>query len=211
MCTRPLQRAVDRGGCRLQKLGHLGGAELHDVAQDQHGSLTDRKFLHGRHHGQPDALARDERRFRGRTSSRSRLEPPWHPHRRRGLSSGSTEPPRARPAGPGGTRFSSARRHASSRSGRARCATRRVPQRRIPAPPAQVGLLYQILGVMHRAQHSVAVRNQLGAKRRRRLHEVLLGRHGQAPIRHAVWIRPTVRTIGRGAAAMNRACTTYLN
>ena len=38
----PLKCTVDCGRCGLEKLGYFGGAELRDVAKDQHGSLTRR-------------------------------------------------------------------------------------------------------------------------------------------------------------------------
>jgi hypothetical protein len=58
------------------------------------------------------------------------------------------------------------------------------PQRRaflerlVATPAPQIGLLDKVFGVMHRTEHSVTVRDQLGTKRRRLLDEILLSRHG---------------------------------
>src|SRR5271163_3479002 len=53
---------------------------------------------------------------------------------------------------------------------------------RVAAPAAHVSLLDEILGIVHRAEHAIAVCNQLATKRRRLLDEILLGRHGRSPI-----------------------------
>ena len=181
----PLQRAVDRGGRGFQQLGNLGGAELHDIAQNQHGPLTHRKFLQGRHHGQPNTLFDGEGVFRRFEHQRvgDRLKPVMGPavsvetgirvDRSVPTPAGSTRRPR----------FCSARRHVVRGD-----PVQPRPQRRaffeclVPAPGAQVGFLHQILSVMHRTEHPIAVRNQLGTKRRSLLHELLLSRHCQAPI-----------------------------
>ena len=182
MGARSLQRAVDRRRSGLEQLGDLGGAELHDVAQDQHRPLTCGSSC--------SAVATASRTLcrvltaaSGVNVSGSGSSQWWLPACCVEVDVGVVGPgAQARGQHPAGAVL----QRAQARGGGdpVQPGPQRGPllERRVAAPAAQIRLLDEILGVVHRAEHAVAMRNQLAAKRRRLLDEVLLGRHGRSPI-----------------------------
>jgi hypothetical protein len=208
VCPCALQGAVDRRRCGLEQFGHFGGAELDDVAQDQHRPLTRRELLQRRDDGQPDALPGGDGDL-GRERVGNRFEP--------GISRLAGVDVHF---GVDGTRAESGRQHpagavlqrAQARGGRD--AVQPGPQRRAPlerlvaTPAAQIRLLDQVLGVLHRTEHAVTVRDQLGTIRRRLFDEILLGRHGGSPTQRllpSIQKHPAAR-IHRGRTDESRWC-----
>jgi hypothetical protein len=179
MSARSLQRAVDRRRRGFQQLGDLGGAELHDVAQDQHRALTRRKLLEGRGDRQPDTVPNAERGL-GCQRIGQRLKPVvaaavWVEVGVRVVRTG-TQPRGQHPAG---SVFQSAQTSGGGNPVQPGSQRGAFFERRVAAPASQVSLLDEILGIVHRAEHAIAVRNQLATKRRRLFDEILLGRHGR--------------------------------
>ena len=165
----PLQRAVGRGHRRVQRLRRLARGEAEHVAQDQHRPLRAGELLQRGHERQLDALAQLVARVGRRRARRRRLGVGLDPHRLQ------QRPPERR-AGLGG-RAEVDREHARLapldraqaavggdrvQPGAQRAAALEPPQ---PAPGAQPRLLLRVLGVVHRAEHAVAVRVQLASQR----------------------------------------------
>jgi hypothetical protein len=158
----PPQAAVHRRGRRAQQLRHLRGRPLQHVPQDQHRALPGTQVLQRRDQGQPDPRPRHGHGGRilllsGHQRVGKRLQPR---HLRRGHQR------RLRVA----TRCAQARRQrppaAALDRGQARVGGdpvqpgphRRTARKPVIGPPRpQVALLDQVLGLLDRAQHPVAV------------------------------------------------------
>ncbi len=209
------------GGCGFEEFGNLCGAELYDVAQDQYGALTRGKLLQGRHHGQPHTVPRRDGVFRRREHVRvgDRLQPLMGAGAAAeiGVRVNRAVTQAGRQHAPGAVlQRTQARRGGDPvQPGSQR---RTLLERLIATPATQVGLLDQVFGVVHRAEHAVAVRDQFATKRGRLLDEILLSRHGRSPIWESVPDGPrrysSTETSGRKihrSAAMNSVDAPYLN
>jgi hypothetical protein len=170
-----LQGAVHRHGRDLEQLGGLRRVPAEHVAQDEHGPLPGGQVLQGGDQREPRALPghHDRGRIARAAQAATRQErvgnrlQPRHvgqrvAERRIRVRPGRAQPSRQRPpaavldrpqAGVGGD------------------AVQPGPQRRaalepVPRPPgAQQGLLQHVLGVVHRPEHPVAVREQFRPER----------------------------------------------
>ena len=162
--TRPLERAVDRRGRGVEQVGDLGRRPGQHLPQDQYGALPRRQVLQRGDHRQPQALP--SRR------------PPW-PGRRRAAGPGTA--PASGTSSACGSSSSGSLPGAPSADGTIRrllcCRSvqadpgrdpvepgpdrRALLEVRVPAPGPQVRLLHRVLGVVQRAEHPVAVRDQL--------------------------------------------------
>ena len=161
--VRALERAVDRGGRRLQRLGDLGAREAEHLAEDQHRALARGQVLERGDERELDALALlvGEAGVAGRArptaARRHRLAEPVVRVGGRAVVDREHElgPPLDEPqAGVGRDRVEP----------RAQRAAALEPRQ--PAPRAEQRLLQRVLGVLDRAEHPVAVGVQLGAVRR---------------------------------------------
>jgi hypothetical protein len=182
-----LQDAVDRGGGGVEQLGDLGRPPLQDVPQDQDGALPGRQVLQGGDQRQPDALPPgDDRGGIGPLGADQGVGDGLQPRHFLALDqrllrvrAGAAEPGRQRPPAPA---------LQGRQAGAGRDPVQPGPQRRAPlepvvgAPRAQVRFLDEVLGVVHRPEHAVAMRQQLAAERVGLLQEVLVDGivcHGQ--------------------------------
>jgi hypothetical protein len=178
----PPQHAVHRGGRGAQQVRDLRGRPVQHVPQDQHRPLPRGQVLQRRDQGQPDARPRGGHRGRvivlgGQQRVGQRLQPR---HLRRRGQRGRGIP--GRPAQPGrqGTAAAALDR-GQARVGRDPVqpgAHRRAalePVERAPRP--QIRLLNQILGLLGRAQHPVAVSQQLAPEPPGEAGEILANRH----------------------------------
>ena len=174
-----LQRTVHGGGRGTEQFGHLRGWPLQDFSEDQDGALLRRQVLQRGDEGEPDTVPRDSnrgriRRLAGDHGVRDRLQPR---HLRLlgqvGLRIG------ARGTEPAGQRAAVAALQ-RGQAGAGGDPVEPGPKRRallepvIGPPGAQVGLLHEILGVVYRAEHPVAMRQQLAPVRLRPWQELLL-------------------------------------
>jgi len=162
----PLQAAVDRGHAAVQRLGDVSGRELEDLAQDQRRTLASRKELERRDQRQPQsgALLGDVRRV-AQPVVREGLQPrdvgvghqrcPW-------IVPGGSQPARERPPGSSFQRAEAGVGGDAVQPGAQRGPLRVVPVGRPPGP--QQRLLDQVLGLVERAEHPVAVRQQVAAE-----------------------------------------------
>jgi len=175
-----LQGAVHRHGRDLEQVGDLRRVPAEHVAQDEHGPLPGGQVLQGRDQREPRALpghhdrgritgaARAARAAGAATQQRvgERLQP-RHVGQRGGQRLVRIRPGRAQP---GGQRPPAAVLD-RPQAGVGGDAVQPGPQRRaalepVPRPPgAQQGLLQHVLGVVHRAEHPVAVREQFWPER----------------------------------------------
>ena len=94
--ARPLQRAVDGRDGRVEQVGHLGGTESEDIAQDEDGQLAGRQHLQGGHERQRDRL--------GLLDARLGPDVPSAPSKR-ASGSGSSQVTSPSPLGSGGSTF----------------------------------------------------------------------------------------------------------
>jgi hypothetical protein len=168
-CSRPLQRAVHRGDARLEQRRHVSCRPAEHVAQDQRRPLPRRQELDGGEERQLDRLpgSDDISRLRPaflnpfQKSVRVRLQP-------RQIGRG-----RKRSAGIRRRRAHLMRQHSSWQPlQRIQAKVRGDPVKPGPeqrtalefgAPPPrpQECLLHVILGILHRAEHPIAVHLQL--------------------------------------------------
>jgi hypothetical protein len=196
----PLQGTVHGRGRDLQQVRDLGGAPRQHVPQDQHGALPGRKMLQRRDEREPDALPRrDDRRRIGRAArvhagpaQASPVQASTEQRVRERLQPGDLQVP----AGRMPRRLGQAARAGEVRGQRPPAAALQRGQARVGGDPVQPrphrgpsgikipvgppgpqhGLLHQVFGVVYRAQHPVAVRQQLPAERIRLPHELVADR-----------------------------------
>ena len=177
---RALQTAVHGGRGGAQGVRRLGRRPLEHLAHEEDRALAGRQVLHGRDEREPQLAAGHARPSPGRrrrarpASARARAPrgraPRERAGRRRVLPGPTASAGDDGSRGPSGTRW--------SRSGTARCASTHavvVPVVRAPGP--QHRLLHEVLGVVHRPEHLVAVRQELAPVRQRLTCEVLADRH----------------------------------
>jgi hypothetical protein len=177
----PPQPAVDRGRRGSQQFGHLGRGPAQSVPQDQHRPLPGRQVLLRRDQRQPDPGPRRDGTGRiGPVSGQQRVGyrlQPRHLRRRQGnfqVCGRPAETGRQRPP------------PAPLQRGQARVRGDPVQPRPHRGPPLeaaerpprpQVRLLHQVLGLVGRAQHPVAVRQQLPSEYAGQLGEIGTGGH----------------------------------
>ena len=186
-----LKCAVDPRGGRVEHGGDVRGGPRQHVAEDQHGPLPSGQILQRRDEREPDASPRgdDARRVVAVTAQqgvRHRLQPcdvrgcGGHVHPM--VVGRRAETGRQRPPG-----SVLQRAQAGPRRDRVEPAAQRraALEPLVAAPRPHVRLLHGVFGVVQRAQHAVAVREQLRAERvgrggevryRSRVTAVLLGR-----------------------------------
>ena len=166
--VRPLQRGVHRGRGGLERLGGLLGRPAQDVAQDQHRPLPGRQVLERGDEGQPDrvALGDHDRRVGHRLEPRHLVV---ELERVAGLAVGGAETGGQRPPGAALEVGEADVGGDAVEPGAHRGATLEAV---VGPPGAQVGLLDEVLGLVHGPGHPVAVREQLPPVGVRQLLEV---------------------------------------
>ena len=187
LCVGALQGAVDRGGRRLERLGDLAGLPAQHVTQDQHCALPRGQVLEGGDEGEPDAVARGD--HGGGVGAGvgvdhavgDRLQPrdlAGLDQLVAGLPAGRAEAGRERPAllalevGEADVGGDPVQPGADRRP---------ALERVVGLPCAQVGLLDHVLGLVDRAGHPVAVRDELASVALGHLVELLGGLARGAP------------------------------
>ncbi len=178
---RALQRAIGCCGRHAEQVSYLRRVPAEYVPQDQHGALPRRQVLKRRDEREPQTGAgrHDRGRIVGAGShqrSRERLQPRHVQIRNRngavGVPGRLAQPGRQRPPGPGFERAQAGVRGDPVQPG----AHRRPPfEVAVSSPRAQQRLLDLVLGVVHGAEHPVAVRQQLAAVWVGEQREVLAG------------------------------------
>src|SRR5579859_3324286 len=178
-----LQHAVHRDRCRAEKLSDLRGPPAQHVAQDQHGALPGGQVLQGGDQGQPRALPRrGDLGWIGRPGADqcvgNGLQPrnlrPRRGQRSFGVFAWGAQARRQRPAAGVLQR---------AQAGVGRDPVQPGPQRRPPLefavrpPGTNHRLLHLVLGIVNRAQHAVAVRQQLRPERVGETREILADCH----------------------------------
>ena len=170
--ARALQGAVDRRHRGLERLRHLGRAEAEHLAQQQHRALPRRQALDGRDQRQLERLAL---LVAGLRTRRVGLDPDALGQRRPELGAvlgRGREVDREHPPALGLLEARVGRDRVQPRAQRAA-----LLEAGEPAPGAQQRLLDGVLGVVHRAEHAVAVRVQLAPVRlHQRAERVLVAR-----------------------------------
>ena len=184
----PLQRALDRRRRGTEDARDLGGGKRQHVPEDQHGPLLRRKVLQAGHERQPQRLARRDdgrgiSRVRGNHRVRHRLQPAH-------LGPGCFQVPIGI-----GFRVAQARGHhpaaAPGQLGQAGIGGDLVqpgPHRgpalepAVGPPGTQVCLLDQVFRILDRAEHAVAVREQLTPERLGVLGEADVIGHGVSSV-----------------------------
>ena len=165
-----LQRAVDRGDARLERVGGLLGGELEHVAQDQHRALAGGQDLDQREEAELDRLARDDDRV-GLVGARGDLveQPVGIGLQPRDLGERADL---LRPAALAADRV-------QARVGGDPVQPGAEPGAALElvavAPGAQEGLLHEVLGLVEGAEHAVAVDVQLALVAVDVLGELVLG------------------------------------
>jgi hypothetical protein len=159
-----LKAAVHRGGRGLEHARHLRGGKAQRLPQDQDRALARRQHLHGRDQGQPEPAAGEQGagRVGGEHRVRERLQPGQlvpAGQRLPGVIPRLADPRWQCPAGAAGqVRQAGVRRdlvHPGAQRGAGLV-------KLVPGPPGpQHGFLHHVLGVLHRAEHLIAVREQL--------------------------------------------------
>ena len=182
----PPHAAVDRGGRGAQQVCHLGGRPFQHIPQDQHRALPGGQVLQRRDEGQPDTRPRGRRRgrivaFPGQQRAGKRLQPrhlrPRHQRRVQVLRR-PAQPRRQRPAAPPLDRGQAYVGRDPVQPGPHR---RTALKPSVGPPRPQVRLLHQVLGVGGRAQHPVAVSQQLPPELAGQTGEVFAARHRPPP------------------------------
>ena len=179
-----LQHAVHRGGRGAEQLSDLRGPPAQHVAQDQHGALPGGQVLQGGDQGQPHALPRrDDLGWIGGPGAHQRVGNGLQPRNLRPRRGQRSFRVLARAAKAGRQRPAAAVLQ-RAQAGVGRDPVQPGPQRRPPlevavGPPGpDHGLLHLVFGIVDRAQHAVAVRQQLRPERVGETREILADCHG---------------------------------
>jgi hypothetical protein len=157
--ARPLEGAVGRGYARVEQGRRLLRRQAQHVAEYQHRALGRRQVLDGRQEGELNRLPGDHRRIRPGLGVGNLLEQ---------LVRVGLQPGQVAEAARGRDRLRTAAvAFERVEAGVGRDPVEPGPKRRAPleafavAPRAQVSLLEQVLGVLERAEHAVAVHLEL--------------------------------------------------
>src|SRR6266849_5809325 len=178
-----LQHAVHRSGRRAEQLSDLRGPPAQHVSQDQHGALPGGQILQGGDQGQPRALPRrGDLGWIGGPGADERVGNGLQPRNLRPRSGQRSVRVLAR-AAQAGRQGPAAAVLQRAQTGVGRDPVQPGPQRRAPLevavgpPGTDHGLLHLVFGIVDRAQHAVAVRQQLRPERVGETREILADCH----------------------------------
>jgi hypothetical protein len=189
-----LQRAVDGGDALAEEVGDFARPPSEDVAQDEDRALARRQELDGDHEREPDVLARDgllarlalRRAQLVEEAVRIWLEAGVHLHGAIALAP-----------------LDEAQRDVGRDAVQPRLQRSAGLVAGQPAPRAQQRLLQGVVGVVHRAEHPVAMCVELGSVRFDQLGEAAAGRFG-TPVQGC---STTIRTWPVGSRNQNNGGT----
>jgi hypothetical protein len=191
-----LQGALHRLGGDVQHRGHLVGAEIQDVAQDEHRDLPGREGLQGGDEGQGDRLAALVTRLRVEQGVREGLQPDDLAEAARlgRLDAGHVPLPLPAPA------LGAARVQAAVGRDPVQPRPRRGPlgETGEALPCGQHRVLQSVLGVLQRPEHPVAVHPQLTPVRLGQLPE-RVAVPGARPRDHVIHLKHLRTDTGRAA------------
>src|SRR6266581_3307959 len=179
-----LQHAVHRSGRRAEQLSDLRGPPAQRVSQDQRGALPGGQILQGGDQGQPRALPRrGDLGWIGGPGAHERVGNGLQPRNLRPRRGQRSVRVLAR-AAKAGRQWPTAAVLQRAQAGVGRDPVQPGPQRRaalevaVGPPGTDHGLLHLVFGIMDRAQHAVAVRQQLRPERVDETREILGDCHG---------------------------------